>query len=91
MIAGPSKLFGALYLVTHGVIKIVLVVNLLRNRLWAYPAAIVVFILFGLYQTYYLLLGYSFWLLALTILDVIIIVLTWHEYRYRLRHHSFAQ
>lgn len=83
---GPAKLFGALYLVTHGVVKIVLIAGLLRDRLWAYPAAIWVFILFAFYQLYYLLQGYSFALLALTILDVIVILLTWHEWKYLLKH-----
>ena len=89
-LVGPAKLFGAIYLLIHGAVKIVLVINLLRNRFWAYPAAIIIFIIFGLYQTYYLFISYSFWLFALTILDVIVIVLTWHEYHYRLQHHSFA-
>lgn len=86
---GPSKFLGALYLITHGIVKIVLVVSLLRNRLWAYPAAILVFTLFAFYQLYYLLQGYSFWLVALTILDVIVIFLTWHEWKYRVAHHEF--
>lgn len=90
-LAGPEKIFGAIYLLVHGAIKIVLVTELLRNRYWAYPAAIIIFIIFGIYQTYYLFISYSFWLLALTVLDVIVIILTWHEYRYRLRHHSFAK
>jgi len=85
-----AQFFGALYLITHGVVKIVLVAGLLRNRLWAYPAAIAVFTLFGLYQAYYLLQEYSLWLLALTVLDVIVILLTWHEWNYRSKHHELA-
>lgn len=73
----------ASYLLTHGIVKIVLVAGLLRNRLWAYPAAIAVFTLFGLYQIYYLLQAYSVWLLALTLLDAAVILLTWHEWEYR--------
>ena len=81
-----AKYFAALYLLTHGVVKIVLVVELLRNRRWAYPAAITVFTLFGLYQIYYLIAQeYSWWLLALTVLDAAVIWLTWHEWRYRHR------
>ena len=30
-------LFGAVYLLTHGLVKVVLVVALLLNKLWAYP------------------------------------------------------
>ena len=32
-----ATVFGALYLLTHGIIKLVLVVSVLRERLWAYP------------------------------------------------------
>lgn len=79
---GPTKYFGALYLLTHGIVKIVLVAGLLRNRLWAYPAAIAVFTFFAVYQLYYLTVQYSIGLTALTVLDVVVILLTWHEYRY---------
>jgi uncharacterized membrane protein len=84
--SGASQRFGALYLLVHGVVKMALVVGLLRNRLWAYPAAIAVFTALGLYQTYYVVVDRSLLLTVLTILDVIIIFLTWHEYRYRKQH-----
>lgn len=84
-----SKYFGAIYLITHGVIKIFLVAGLLRNRLWAYPASMGFFILFILYQLYHLSHTYSLGLVLLTILDALVVVLTWHEYRYILRHKRF--
>ena len=84
--SGASQHFGALYLLVHGVVKMALVVGLLRNRLWAYPTAIAVFTALGLYQTYYVVVDRSLLLTGLTILDVIIIFLTWHEYRYRKQH-----
>jgi uncharacterized membrane protein len=86
--SGASQHFSALYLLVHGVVKMVLVVGLLRNRLWAYPAAIAVFTALGLYQAYYVVLDRSLLLTALTILDVVIILLTRHEYRYRKQHHA---
>jgi len=36
-LTGSSVRFGAIYLLLHGVVKIVLVAALLRNQLWAYP------------------------------------------------------
>lgn len=89
--AASVQYMSALYLVTHGIVKIALVAGLLRNRIWAYPAAIAVFTLFGLYQIFYLFQAYSFWLLALTVLDAIVIALTWHEWKYRRKHHEFAR
>ncbi len=88
--SGAAQFFGSAYLLLHGVVKIALVVGLLRNRLWAYPVAIAVFGAFGLYQLYYIFLDYSPFLVALTVLDLAIILLTWHEYRYRKAHRSFA-
>jgi len=44
--------FYAFYLLSHGLIKGVLVFFLLRQKLWAYPASIAVFGLFIAYQLY---------------------------------------
>lgn len=76
-----SQYFISWYLLSHGVIKIFLVAGLLRNKLWAYPAAIVVFTLFIFYQLYRYSFSHSFFLILLTIFDVFVIVLTWHEYK----------
>jgi uncharacterized membrane protein len=77
-----SQHFLALYLLGHGVVKIVLIIGLLKNKLWAYPASLVIFTLFIVYQIYRYYFTHSAWLLALTILDLVIIGLVWHEYKY---------
>ena len=69
------------YLLIHGLAKVFLVVMLLRRRLWAYPTAVAVFTAFGVYQIYQFTYSHSLFLLALTILDVAVIVLTIWEYR----------
>ncbi len=69
------------YLLVHGSVKVFLVIMLLRRRLWAYPTAIAVFTAFGIYQVYQYSYSHSLLLLALTVLDVVVIVLTWWEYR----------
>ncbi len=69
------------YLLVHGFVKVFLVVMLLRRRLWAYPTAIAVFAAFGVYQVYQYTYSRSLLLLALTVLDVVVIVLTAWEYR----------
>lgn len=76
-----AKIFGAIYLFTHGIIKIVLVLSLLRQKLWAYPTAIIIFFVFILYQIYRYFYSPSLGLIALTVLDAIVIILTWREYR----------
>lgn len=79
-----TKTFAALYLLLHGVIKIVLVVGLLRNKAWSYPAAVVAFSAFIAYQLYRFSFTHSLALIAITVFDVIVLALIWHEWRYRL-------
>ncbi len=73
--------FYALYLLSHGLVKLALVAGLLRNKLWAYPASIVVMLGFIAYQLYRYSYTHSPGLIALTVLDVVVIALVWHEWR----------
>lgn len=73
--------FGGLYLLSHGVIKLVLIVGLLRDKLWAYPASLAVFALFIVYQLERYLRTHSVWLLVITVIDLAVMWLIWHEYR----------
>ena len=77
-----ARHFTALFLVSHGVIKLWLIVGLLREKLWYYPIAIGVFGFFIAYQLYRYSFTNSAWLLFLSAVDVAVIALTWHEYRY---------
>ncbi|MBC7597294.1 MAG: DUF2127 domain-containing protein [Kineosporiaceae bacterium] len=73
-------LFGAIYLLLHGVVKIVLVWAVLRDHLWAYPWLIAFIVIFIVYQGYELVVAYSLGLLLLTAFDIFIVFLTWREY-----------
>jgi uncharacterized membrane protein len=75
--------FYAFYLLSHGLVKVFLVAGLLRNRLWAYPASLVILGLFIAYQIYRYSYTGAFGLLVLTVFDVVVIVLIWHEWRVR--------
>lgn len=86
-----SGWFASLYLISHGVIKLGLAIGLLRDKPWAYPTAIVAFALFIVYQLYRYMFTHSVFLLLLTVLDLAVIWLTWHEYRYFLKHRMFPQ
>jgi uncharacterized membrane protein len=74
------KSAAALYLFSHGAVKLFLVVMVLRDRMWAYPAFIAALGLLIAYQTYRLTLGFSPWLAGLTAFDLAVLWLTWHEY-----------
>lgn len=79
--------FVAIYLLSHGVIKIGLVVMLLKDKLWAYPAAMIVFGMFIAYQLYRFTFTHAAGLLALSLFDAAMIWLILLEYR-ALRHHA---
>ena len=78
--AAGGKHFVSLYLLSHGLVKIVLVGALFRNKLWAYPTMIVVLFAFVFYQGYRFVLTHSLVMIFLTLFDIIVIVLTWLEY-----------
>lgn len=75
-----SQLFFSFYLLSHGIIKLLLVYFLLKNKLWAYPVAIIIFILFIAYQIYRYTNTHSLGLIILTVIDIIIIILTILKY-----------
>ena len=78
--------FYAFYLLSHGLVKIVLVVFLLREKLWAYPASIAVFTLFIAYQLYRFSFTHDIGLILLSIFDLFVIALAIHEYRLLRKH-----
>lgn len=78
--------FYAFYLLSHGVVKLALVVGLLMGRLWAYPASLGVMSLFIAYQLYRYSYTHGLGLIVLTVFDLVVIALIWHEYRL-IRHH----
>ncbi len=77
--------FIALYLFVHGAIKVGLVTALWKDKLWAFPVAGVVLLLMVLYQGFRLGYNFSWILLFLTLLDVIILVLLKSEYDRQVR------
>lgn len=79
-ISAASKTFAAVYLITHGAIKIGIVIALWLNKLWAYPVALFVFTGFVVYQVARYQHTHASWLLWLALFDAFVIYLTWHEY-----------
>ena len=78
--------FYAFYLLSHGLIKSVLVVGLLREKLWAYPASFAVFGAFIAYQLYRYSFTGDIGLILLSIFDAFVIALAVHEYRLLRKH-----
>lgn len=80
-----SKSFYAFYLLSHGVVKLLLVIGLLKNQLWSYPASLVALVAFVTYQTYRFSFTHSIGLIVLTVFDLVVMALILHEWRMRRR------
>jgi uncharacterized membrane protein len=81
-----TKHFYSFYLLSHGVVKLLLVIGLLNGRLWSYPASLIVLGLFIVYQLYRFSYTHGAGLIVLTVFDILVIGLIWHEYGLVRRH-----
>lgn len=80
--AANGRVFLVVYLWLHAAIKIVAVVGILKNWLWAYPFSLVSLGLLTLYQVYSIFfVKASLGMVLLTIFDVLILALIWREYQ----------
>ena len=77
-----GRTFLVIYLWVHAAIKLIAVIGILRNQLWAYPFSLVTLGLLVVYQLYDIFfVKPSVGMVALTIFDVFILWLIWREYK----------
>lgn len=76
-----TQYFGVIYLISHGLVKSILIFLLWRKKIWAYPLTIVSLILFIAYQIYRYTITHSMGFILLTFFDIIMIFLTFIEYK----------
>lgn len=81
-----AKHFYAFYLLSHGIVKLLLVIGLLRGKLWSYPASLIVLGLFIVYQLYRFSFTHGIGLILLSLFDILVMILIWHEYGLVRRH-----
>jgi uncharacterized membrane protein len=89
-LASGHNFFAAAFLLTHGLVKVVLVICLFLNKLWAYPWSLVILSLFLIYQIYQLITSPTFGMAFLSVLDAIIIFLIYREWQ-KVREHPEKQ
>ncbi|MEX1660646.1 DUF2127 domain-containing protein [Thioclava sp. 15-R06ZXC-3] len=82
-----TQSFYGFYFTSHGALKLVVVVLLMRGVLWAYPGAVALLTAFVVYQMYLWSLHHAISMLLLTALDLVVIALTVREWYVR---HGFA-
>ncbi len=76
-----SQHFYAVYLLSHGLVKLIIILMLARRIRAAYPVGIIVFGAFIIYQLHRWTLTHSPMMLILSAFDAIVIWLTWREWR----------
>jgi uncharacterized membrane protein len=77
-----TKHFASAYLLVYGIAKMGLAAGLLCRKLWSYPTALAVLGIFLCYQVYRYSHNHSIGLGLISILDLIVIVLIWRDYKY---------
>ncbi len=78
------RYFLAVYLLVHAAVKLISVVGIITNRLWAYPFALITLGLLTLYQIYHVFfVNASLFMIALTIFDIFILWMIAYEYKHR--------
>lgn len=88
-LAAVSAVFIAVYLISRGLIKLLLIGALLLDQLWAYPTSLLALGTLVCYQCYQIITTHSGFIVALTIFDLIVMWFIWEEYRI-LRAHTVA-
>lgn len=76
-----TQYLAAVYLLVHGLIKLVTLVLLWKKILWAYPLSIWVFLGFIVYQLAEYLQHHSNFMLFVSVFDVLLILLACLEYK----------
>jgi uncharacterized membrane protein len=74
-LTSDARLFAIIYLLVHGIVKLVIVVAIWFSKLWASWLAGVVFSLFVVYQVARFAVTHSLMMLFLTVVDLVIIAL----------------
>jgi uncharacterized membrane protein len=78
---GSTRWFAILYLLAHGIIKLILVWALLKRVLWMFPVSMIVLAAFVVYEIWRAVHTHSIALPIFAALDIVIITLVAREYR----------
>jgi len=82
--------FVALYLISRGLIKALLIGALLKNKLWAYPWSLIVLALFVVYQAYQIFIAHSLIVVGITLFDLVVMYFIYREWQI-VREHAGLQ
>ena len=81
-IGDGGRTFLIVYLWIHATIKLIAVIGIMKNQLWAYPFSLITLGLLMLYQVYSIVfVSLSIGMILLTVFDVFILWLIMREYK----------
>ncbi|KHD44020.1 hypothetical protein NC01_09155 [Streptococcus uberis] len=72
---------AAIYLLFHGLIKVLTLLLLLKKKLWAYPMSLFLFMGFIVYQMREFMLTHHMSMIFLSLIDILMMILTYLEYQ----------
>lgn len=76
-----SQLTASVYLLSHSLIKLLVIIFLWKQKLWVYPVSCVVFAAFIIVQLLHFSQTHSITLMFVTLVDILMIILTILEYK----------
>jgi uncharacterized membrane protein len=79
-IGSVGEIIAGIYIFVRGLVQLLLVYALFRNKLWAYPALIFVLFVIVCTQLYAIFLSHSIATSIITLLDIVTIYLVAREY-----------
>ncbi len=83
------RYFVAIYLLVHAAVKLISVIGIILNKMWAYPFALITLGLLTVYQIYQVFfVQASPFMVLLTIFDIFVLWMIWYEYRARRQSHD---
>jgi uncharacterized membrane protein len=75
-----NNLLIGVYLFIRGLVQFLLVLALFKNKVWAYPLLLLVLLILVITQGYAIYVSHSIVASVITVIDLITMVLVWHEY-----------
>jgi uncharacterized membrane protein len=85
-LSASGKFYLVFYLLSHGVVKLILIIGLFKKKQWAYPASLIGLGGLIVYQWYRLSVTHSVLLFSLTLMDMFILWLIWREHQIEIKH-----
>lgn len=82
-ISASVQHFWAFIFIAHGVVIMLLILGLIKKKLWIYPSAAVAFSCLLIYQIFHIIYAPSLLLALLSVFDAIFIWLIIQEYEYQ--------